>query len=269
MGRQLWAFVVIAIKHGIRDRVLHAILAVGLLLLFSTPVVAVFSMRQVVALAVSYSLSVIALLGLLLTLFLSMAILSRDMERRSIYTVCSLPLSRSVYLTGRFLGFAVLLLLAVAILGLFASCALYLLAIYYPSTPSFSLGNFVLALWFQYWILLITGGVTILFSVFATSSFLPLALSVGIYFASFSTEAVRFYVESSAGAMRIAPIIKWLAKVTYWILPNFAAFDLKIQAIYHLDLTLKPLLLTQAYGVGYLGVLLALATMFFRRREFF
>jgi ABC-type transport system involved in multi-copper enzyme maturation permease subunit len=268
VGRQLWAFVVIAIKNGIRDRVLHAILAVGLLLLVSTPVVAVFSMRQVVALAVSYSLSVIALLGLLLTLFLSMAILSRDMERRSIYTVCSLPLSRSVYLIGRFLGFAVLLLAAVAILGLFASAALYFLAIRFPSTPAFSLGNFLIALWFQYWLLLITGGVTLLFSVFATSSFLPLALSVGIYFAAFSTEAVKFYVESSAGAARMAPVIEWLSKFAYWILPNFAAFDLKIQAIYALELTLKPLLLTQAYGVGYLGFLLVLATTAFRRREF-
>ncbi len=112
------------------------------------------------------------------------------------------------------------------------------------------------------------GGVTLLFSIFATSTFLPLALSVGIYFASFSTEAVKFYVETGTGAMRTTPIIKWLAQFVYWILPNFAAFDLKIQAIYHLPLAAKSLLLTQAYGIGYLGVLLALATMAFHRREF-
>ena len=268
MGRQLRAFILIAIKGGVRDRVFHAILAVGLLLLLSTPAVAVFSMRQVLALAVSYSLSVIGLLGLLLTLFLSMAVVARDIERRSIYTVCSLPLSRSVYLLGRFSGFGVLLLLALTILGLCASCALYLLAIYYPSTPGFSLGKFILALWFQYWVLLITGGVTLFFSVFATSTFLPLALSVGIYFASFSTEAVKFYIESSIGVTRMSPVIKWLSKFAYWILPNFAAFDLQPHAIYDLPLMAKSLLLTQVYGMGYLGVLLAFAAMAFKRREF-
>ena len=262
MGKQLWAFVGIALKGGVRDRVLHAILMVGLLLLLSTPVVAVFSMRQVVALAVSYSLSVIAMLGLLLTLVLSMGVVARDLERRSIYTVCSLPLSRSVYLVGRFLGFAVLLLLALCILGLFASGALYFLTSYYPATPSFSWGHFVLALWFQYWILLIVGGLTLLFSIFATSTFLPLALSVGIYF------AVKSYVETGTGVERTAPIIKWLAGLAYWVLPNFAAFDLKLQAIYHLPLAAKPLLLTQAYGIGYLGVLLTIATLAFHRREF-
>ena len=268
MGKQLWAFVGIALKSGIRDRVLHAILTVGLLLLVSTPVVASFSMRQVVALAASYSFSVIAILGLLLTLVLSMGVVARDLERRSIYTVCSLPLSRPVYLVGRFLGFAVLLLLAVCILGLFAATALYFLASNYPATPSFSWAHFFLALWFQYWILLIVGGVTLLFSIFATSTFLPLALSVGVYFASFSTEAVKFYVNTGTGAEHTAPLIKWLAQFVYWVLPNFAAFDLKVEAIYHLPLAAKPLLLTQAYGIGYLGVLLAISTMAFHRKEF-
>jgi ABC-type transport system involved in multi-copper enzyme maturation permease subunit len=231
-------------------------------------VVAVFSLRQVIALALSYSLSVIALVGLLLTLFFALGLLSRDLERRSIYTVCSLPLSRAVYLVGRFLGFALLLLVAVGILSLFAAGAIHLLENFYPSDPPISWGNFVVALWFQYWIFLIMGSMTLVFSAFATSTFLPLALSVGIYFASFSTESVKFYVESGAGAERTAPAIKWLVHMVYWILPNLSAFDLKSQTIYHLPLEFKSLLLTQVYGIGYLAAMLILATMAFSRREF-
>jgi Cu-processing system permease protein len=268
MARQLRAFVVIALKGGVRDRVLHAILAVGLLLLLSTPVVAVFSMRQVLALAVSYSLSVIALVGLLLTVFLALGLLTRDIERRSIYTVCSLPLSRSVYLLGRFLGFALLLFGALAILDFFASCAIYVLSIHYPPADPFSWAKFAMALWFHYWTLLIIGAVTLMFSAFATSTFLPLALSVGIYFASYSTEAVKYYVETGIGKAQVAPVIRWLANLAYWMLPNLSAFDLKAQAIYHLPLDSRALALTQIYGVGYLFVLLSLAMMIFSRREF-
>lgn len=268
MGRPFRAFVAIALKNGVRDRVLHAILAVGLLLLLSIPVVAVFSMRQVLALAVSYSLSVISLVGLLLTAFLAFGVLARDMERRTIYTVCSLPLSRSVYLVGRFLGFALLLLLSFVILSVLSSCAIAVLAVYYPMDPPFSWGYFGLALWFQYWIFLIVGAVSLVFSSFATSSFLPLALSMGIYFAAFSTEAVKYYVESGIGRVQVAPIIRWVANIAYWVLPNFSAFDLKAQAIYHLPLDPRAVLLTQLYGIGYLAVFLALAAMIFSRREF-
>jgi Cu-processing system permease protein len=268
MLSQLRAFILISLKGGIRDRVLHAILAVGLLLLLTTPVVAYFSMRQVVALALSYSLSVISLLGLLLTLFFSQGALAREIERRSVYTVCSLPLPRSRYLLGRYLGFAVLLFLALGILGLFSSCALYILVRLYPPSVPFSWGHFALALWFLYWTMLIIGGVSLVFSTVATSTFLPLALTVGIYFASYATEAVRFYIESAHGGASTAPMIKWLARAAYWILPNLSLFDLKSQTIYHLALNGKAMVLTQVYGIGYLGVLLVLASIAFTRREF-
>lgn len=268
MLSQLRAFILISLKSGIRDRVLHAILGVGLLLLITTPVVASFSMRQVVALAVSYSLSVISLLGLLLTLFLSQGALARDMERRNVYTVCSLPLPRSRYLLGRYLGFAALLFLALGILGLFSSCALFILVRLYPPSVPLSWGDFALALWFLYWTMLIIGAISLLFSTVATSTFLPLALSVGVYFASYSTEAVRSYVESALGAANTAPMIRWLARAAYWILPNLSAFDLKSQTIYHLALNGKAIALTQVYGIGYLGVLLVLASIAFTRREF-
>ena len=72
--KELTVFIAVAIKGGIRDRVLAAIVVVGLLLLLTTPVVAVFSMRQVLALAASYSLAIVSLMGLLLTLFITMGL---------------------------------------------------------------------------------------------------------------------------------------------------------------------------------------------------
>jgi ABC-type transport system involved in multi-copper enzyme maturation permease subunit len=266
--KTLNGFVTVAIKGGIRDRVIFAILLVGLLLLLSTPVVAVFSMRQVLALATSYSLSIISLAGLLLTLFMAMSLVARDLEQRSIYTVCSLPISRSSYLLGKFLGFAILILLAVAILGCFTAGALALLEQIYPPEKPFAWGAFFLGLWLQYWIFLIVGAITLLFSTVATSNFLPLALSVGIYFGSYSTEAVRYYVQSGGGQDKLTPAVRVLGQLVYWILPNFSAFDIKTEVVYGLSLKGKPLILTQLYGLGYLGVVLILAMIAFSRRDF-
>ena len=266
--RQLLAFVAVAIKGGIRDRVLAAMLVVGLLLLLSTPIVAVFSMRQVLALATSYSLSIIGLTGLVLTLFLAMGMLARDLEQRSVYTVCALPISRSTYLLGKFLGLAILVLLAVAILGCFSGGALLVLDRLYPPERPFAWGAFFIGLWFQYWVLLMVAGITVLFSTVATSTFLPLALSVGIYFASYSTEAVRYFVQSAVGQERLDPIVRAVGSAVYWLLPNFSAFDLKTEIVYSVGVSAQTLLLTQVYGVAYLGVLLLLATVAFSRREF-
>jgi len=268
LRRQLTAFVVVAIKGGVRDRVLAAILIVGLLLLLTTPVVAVFSMRQVLALATSYSLSIISLMGLLLTLFMAMTLLARDLEQRSVYTVCSLPISRSVYLLGKFLGLAMLVFAAIVIMGCFSAAAILVLERLYPPERAFAWGAFFAGLWFQYWIFLIVGAITVLFTTVATSNFLPLALSVGIYFGSYSTEAVRYFVQSGGGQERLGPAVKMFGQLVYWILPNFSAFDLKAEVVYGVAMSNKVLMLTQLYGIGYLGILLVLAMIAFSRREF-
>ena len=266
--QQLVAFMAVAIKGGVRDRVLGAMVVVGLILLLTTPVVALFSMRQVLALATSYSLSIISLMGLLLTLFIAMGLLARDLEQRQVYTICSLPISRATYLLGKFLGFAIVIFLAVSILGCFSAGALFVLEQIHPAERAFAWGGFFIGLWFQYWVLLIVGAITILFSTVATSNFLPLALSVGIYLGSYSSEAVHYFVRTAAGQKELGAAVRLLGNVVYWILPNFSAFDLKAQIIYGVALNGRELLLTQLYAVGYLGVVLLLATLAFARREF-
>ncbi|MGD8370848.1 MAG: ABC transporter permease subunit [Syntrophobacterales bacterium] len=268
MWRQLAAFIVVALKGGVRDRVLAAILIVGLLLLLTTPVVAVFSMRQVVALATSYSFSIISLMGLLLTLFMSVTLLARDLEQRSVYTVCSLPISRSSYLLGKFVGLAILVFIAIAIMGCFSGAAILMLERFYPPQQPFAWGAFFTGLWFQYWVFLMVGAIAVLFTTVATSTFLPLALSVGIYFGSYSTEAVRYFVKSAGGQERLGPAVKMFGELVYWLLPNFSAFDLKAEVVYGLAMNGKSLLLTQLYGVGYVGIILVLAMIVFSRREF-
>jgi len=53
----------------------------------------------------------------------------------------------------------------------------------------------------------------------------------------------------------------------YYILPNFSAFDLKVNAIYGLPLAVSGLLLSIGYALVYGGIILALAAMIFARRE--
>jgi ABC-type transport system involved in multi-copper enzyme maturation permease subunit len=53
----------------------------------------------------------------------------------------------------------------------------------------------------------------------------------------------------------------------YYLLPNFGAFDLKVLAIYGLPVPVRGLLLTVAYFLVYTGLLLAVSTAVFLRRE--
>jgi hypothetical protein len=73
-------------------------------------------------------------------------------------------------------------------------------------------------------------------------------------------------VQSAAG-QTLAPLVRQAATALYYLLPNFSAFDLKVNAIYALDLDLPGLLLTLGYGAVYTAIVLTGAAAIFTRRE--
>src|SRR5512137_2544471 len=106
----------ITLKGIFRDRVFQGIIMTALIFL-AIPTVSSLSMRQVTEQSMTLSLSMISFILLLLSVFLGGTSLWRDVERRYTYSVLGLPLSRGVYLLGRFGGTAIFLLITAIVLG--------------------------------------------------------------------------------------------------------------------------------------------------------
>jgi len=54
----------------------------------------------------------------------------------------------------------------------------------------------------------------------------------------------------------------------YYVLPNFAVFDVKAQVVYGRAVDIRYLGLTTAYGLTYLTLILFAAVVIFSRRDF-
>jgi ABC-type transport system involved in multi-copper enzyme maturation permease subunit len=100
----------ITVKGIFRDRVFQGIMMSALFFLL-IPSISSLSMRQVVELSITLSLSLISVIMLLLSIFLGGSSLWKDMERRYTFSVLGLPITRTSYLLGKFFGIAVYLLL--------------------------------------------------------------------------------------------------------------------------------------------------------------
>ncbi len=255
----------VTLKGIFRDRVFHAILMTSVLFLF-IPSISTLSMRQVTELSITLSLSLISFILLLLAVFLGGTSLWKDMERRYTFSVVGLPLSRQGYVLGKFAGIAGFLLLTALMLGAVA-CAVvwYASGIYPPSRP---------VLWSTIYCAIILDAlkyvllmaVSFLLSSVSTSFFLPVFGTISAFLVGNATQQVYEFVHSPAG-MTISPFVRKLAAALYYLLPNFAAFDLKVNAIYSIDLPIFGLLLTCAYWGIYTVILLLLAATIFSRRE--
>jgi Cu-processing system permease protein len=253
------------LKGIFRDRVFQGIMVTTVFFL-CIPSIASLSMRQVTELSVTLSLSLVSFILLLLAIFLGGISLWKDIERRYTYSVLGLPLTRGSYLVGKFIGTALFLLLAAAVLGAAAFLVVSWSSAIYPSDRPVIWGNLALCILFDTMKYIMVLACAFLFSSLSTSFFLPVFGTIALFLAGNVTQQVNDYIHSSAGAA-LSPLVKQSATGLYYMLPNLSAFDLKVNAIYGLHLSPSGLLLTSSYFVVYVTALLSLSVLIFTRRE--
>lgn len=256
----------ITLKGIFRDRVFQGIMALAALFLF-IPSAASLSMRQVTELSITLSLSLISFILLLLSVFLGATSIWKDMERRYTFSVISLPISRTSYLLGRFFGLALFLVLTSAVLGAVASLAIKVSSGIYPSERPIVWGYLFLTIVFATLKYILLIAVAMLLSTVSTSFFLPVFGTICVFLASGVTQQVYEFVISPASMKAISPFLKSIATVIYYLLPNLASFDMKVNAIYSIAPSSSGLGLTVAYFITYTSILLGSAALLFGQRE--
>lgn len=255
----------VTLRGILRDRVFHGIVAVALLLPI-IPVISQLSMRQVTELSITLSLSLISSILLLLAVLLGGTTLWKDIERRYTFSVLSLPFSRSSYLLGKFCGTALFLLISAFLLGAIASLVVWLVSLDSPPDRSVIWINLYLAVFFDAIKYILLVSVAVLFSTVSSSFFLPLFGTISVFLVGSSSQQVYEYV-TSPQSEHLSPFLRKLVTVLYYFLPNFSAFDLKVNAIYGLPLSSSGLFISLVYALVYGGIVLTAAATIFSKRE--
>ena len=262
----MFSIIPITLKGIFRDRVFQGIMALAVLFLF-IPSAASLSMRQVAETSITLSLSLISFILLLLSVFLGATSLWKDMDRRYTFSVISLPMSRSSYLIGRFFGLALFLVLTSTVLSAAACIAINATAGLYPPDRPVIWSAVMLALLFTTLKYILLVGVALLLSTVSTSFFLPIFGTICAFLASGITQQVYEYVNLPTSAGLVPPLLKAVASVLYYLLPNLSGFDLNVNAIYGIWPNFTGLAITAVYFLAYTAILLGGAALIFNRRE--
>lgn len=268
--RPLWPLAVITFKEGVRSRAIQGICFLALLFLSANFIVSGMIAHDVGKVAVDLSLSTVSFTALLLVLTVGINLVAKDLDRKTIYMALAMPISRSQYIVGKFLGVAMLVVFSTILLGIFALASIYLVKIGYPDSFSrFSLSLILLAVAFITLMLILIAAVSFLFASFASTSFLSLVLTIIVYLIGRSIGDVKALVESpQALQIQVSPTTVKVVQAAYYFFPNLALFDIKTQAAHALPVSPSYILWTACYGVFYTALAITLATLIFRKREF-
>lgn len=268
MNKRIASLAELTFKEGIRDRAIYGIGLFALMMMLFSILIVSFFMRELDKVAVDINISAITFAGLLLTFSLSVNLMSKDMDKRTIYCVLSKPFSRTEYLLGKFFGMIFLNMVAIGVLTLVSTLNVWLIQSMYPLYfKEFVWTGFFQAIFSEFLMFIVLNAMVVFYSTVSTSSFITLLFTISTYIAGQTIEDVVLYIKSQAETLDLSQSVQWVIRIGQYILPNLSAFDIKIKAAHGLSISFNYLLSITAYGLIYSAVLLLLASMIFRRRE--
>lgn len=259
----------ITFVEGVRSRAIFGIFIMALLMFAVTVTLTNLFMRDIVKVAADLSLATISFTGLLMVIFIGNNLLSKDIDKRTIYMVISRPLSRSQYILGKFLGIFLLVVVAVVFLGVISSIPVYFAGLSYQNPESiFKWSIYFYAIILIAMKLALIASITIFFSSFTSTSFISLMLTIATYIIGTSTETVKGMLDAKIEGADISPLMGFIIKGVYYLFPNLATFDIKLQASHGLLLPEGYFLWVVVYWIFYIGIMVSAASIIMERREF-
>ena len=242
-------------REVVRDRVLAGIVAGGIVLLALTRVAAPLAMGEDLRLTVDIGLSSISWLGMLVILTLGAALVSKEIDRRTIFNLLSRPLPRPLYLVGKWLGLSAALGVVALLLG---SALGILLATAGRASYAIAIAQAVYLAGLE---LAVITSLAVMFSALSTPV-LSALYTLGFFLAGqWCDDVRRLAVKVPAGGREL---LETLAN----LLPNLSMFNMRSLAASGDPTTALHLVLATAYAALYCGCVLALAAAAFESRDF-
>ena len=241
-------------RETVRDKVLYNLVLFALLMIASSYVLGKISVYQEVKIIKDLGLASITVFGMVIAVFIGIGLVSKEIEKRTLYSVLPKPISRTQFLLGKYLGLCLTLLVNVTVMG-----AGFFLLLFLMGEP-FESGLLKAIVLIQVKLMVLVA-VAILFSTFTSPTLAGL-------FTGF-TYIVGFYSSDLKNTDSIveSDFIPRMTGAIYYLLPNFKNFDIKAQAVAGAELPLAQIGWGAAYGLAYIGLLLIASAWIFSGRN--
>jgi ABC-type transport system involved in multi-copper enzyme maturation permease subunit len=255
-------------RESVRDKVLYNLVLFAVLLIGASYLLGQLTAGQDVKIIKDLGLAATSMFGLFIAVFIGIGLVSKEVERRSIYSLLSKPIRRSQLILGKYAGLVLTLTVNIAVMAAAHYAVLAYMSWTAPpglveswEAPALDPALLKATSLILVELMLVTA-IAMFFSTFSTPM-LSAGLTVALYIVGhFSTDLRNFQdVVDSPSAAR-------LARGLYWVLPNLSQFDVKAAVVHAQPVPAGYMALAFAYAAVYITMVLAGATFIFSRRDF-
>ena len=254
-------------RESVRDKVLYNLVAFAILMMGASYLVGQLTAGQDMKMIKDLGLAAMSLFGLLIAVFIGIGLVSKEVERRSIYSLLAKPIRREEFILGKYTGLLLTLFVNISVMTVAFYVVLGVMAWTQPivekAADARALDPAMLkAIVLIFAELAIVTACALFFSSFSTP-ILSAALTLGVWvIGHFNADLKHFENVMSS------PVAAWIARALYYLLPILAPFDVKAAVVHGQPVDTGQMLLTLAYAAVYIGALIVATVTIFARRDF-
>jgi len=243
-------------REAVRDRVLYNLIAFAVLLSGAAILVGQISIEIEKLVVINLGLTAVSLFGVVIAIFIGIGLVSKEIEKRTLYTVLSRPVRRWEFIVGKFFGLAGTLVVNTFFMGIGVFAALLFVAHEFQKPD----GWVLVALYFIILQFLIICSLALLFSSFS-SPLLSAVFAFSLFVIGIFSEDLRNFAGMPSG------LTKWLATAIAYLVPNFSALNVISSVAHGQPVSGQLVIYNTLYAVLYAAMALSGAILIFQRRN--
>jgi ABC-type transport system involved in multi-copper enzyme maturation permease subunit len=256
MNTRIYSIASNTFREAVRDRVLYNLIAFAGLLSGAAILVGQISIDIEKLVVINLGLTAVSLFGVVIAIFIGIGLVSKEIEKRTLYTVLSRPVRRWEFIVGKFFGLAGTLAVNTFCMAIGVFGALLYVAHRFAGADSL----IFVALYFIVLQFLIICSLALLFSSFSS----PLLSAVF----AFSLYVIGSFADDLRGFATLAHgVTRWIATGTVYLVPNFSALNVISSVAHQQPVSGQLILHNTLYALFYTAMALSGAVLIFDRRN--
>jgi ABC-type transport system involved in multi-copper enzyme maturation permease subunit len=243
-------------REAVRDRVLYNLIAFALLLSGAAILVGQISIDIERLVVVNLGLTAVTLFGVVIAIFIGIGLVSKEIEKRTLYTVLSRPVRRWEFVIGKFFGLTGTLVVNTFFMAIGVFLALLYVAHGFQATDL----GILTALYFIVLQFFIVCSLALLFSSFSS----PMLAAVFTF--------ALFVIGNLSDDLRgIAALVKgpgrWIVTAVAYVVPNFSGLNVTSQVAHGEAIAGRLIVYNTLYALLYSAMAISGAVLIFQRRN--
>ena len=242
-------------KEIIKDRILYGVVLFAILLISLSVALGQLSFAEQRRISIDFGLAGIHISIVIIALFVGSSLVWKEIDKQTIFTILTRPISRFEFLMGKYLGLmAIVITLVVAL-----SIVLFLIGLGLQWSWDMS---FIYALYGIVLEALILVSLSILFGCLS-KPVLSVSCALGFFFVGHWVSEVDYFASRSESS-----ILQYIGETLTFVLPNLERFNWKSMVTYRDIIGIDVIGSATLYALGWVIVLLAISSFIFKKKDF-